>query len=69
MAALEPDGEPATAAAVVAPPVPAPAVGAATSTGMLPERAAAERLLMEGRVKPANDFLRAMLARGDGGPG
>lgn len=64
----EPDGEPAAAAAVVAPPALAPAAGTAP-TDAPPERAAAERLLAEGRVKPVNDLLRAMLVQGGGGRG
>ncbi len=51
---------PAHLAAAAGPsPTPAP-------SGPLAERAAAERLLAEGRVKPVIDFLRAMLAGSDG---
>ncbi len=53
------------------PPATAPAAGtlplAPAPEGVQAERAAAERLLAEGRVKPVNDFLRAMLAQGNGG--
>jgi hypothetical protein len=63
------------AATVATPPAAALAAGgtlplAPTPGGPLAERAAAERPLAEGRVKPVNDFLRAMLAnKGGGGSG
>jgi hypothetical protein len=56
------------AATMATPPAAALAAGSPLPRAPAPEeRAAAERLLAEGRVEPVNDFLRAMLANKRGG--